>query len=34
MKTINQKALKDSYKCFYKVLACHVLLEETLLGVI
>ena len=34
MKTINQKAPNDSYKCFYKVLVCHVSSEGILLGVI
>ena len=34
MKAINEKVLKDSYKCFYEVLACHVLSEEILLDVI
>ena len=34
MKAINQKALKGNYKCFYGSLACHVLSEEILLGVI
>ena len=34
IKKINQKGLKGSHKCFSQVLACHVLLEEILLGVI
>ena len=34
MKAINQKALKGSYKCFYCALACHILSDEILLGVI
>ena len=34
MKAINQKTLMDSYKCFYQVLACHVLSEGNILGVI
>ena len=34
MKAINQKVLRDNYKCFYYVMACHVLSEGILLLVI
>ena len=34
MKVINERVIKGSYKCFYQVLACRVLLEEIFLGVI